>query len=162
MLDRPSTRTCNTSFALIFRTITDCSFRRAPYKRGGRCLAAGGPHGHYHRPPSAIFAVPAAGTRREYLRTPVRQIFSSALPRDRPQEGDAIDSLTLSSAKSPVSRLSRINSRAQPRVAQQRLVADCQTRPGPAVGSVSKRIPLCRPQCSYLQSVPVKSTGETQ
>lgn len=26
--DRPSTRNCNTSFALIFRTIDDCSFRR--------------------------------------------------------------------------------------------------------------------------------------
>ena len=73
--DRPSARSCNTSFALIFRTITDCSFRRVPYTRGGRSLEAGGPHGRYCWPPSAIFAIPATGPRRQYRWTPVRRIF---------------------------------------------------------------------------------------
>src|SRR5699024_10523265 len=34
--DRPSARSWSTSFALIFRTIPDCSFRRVPYTHGGR------------------------------------------------------------------------------------------------------------------------------
>jgi hypothetical protein len=36
--DRPSARNCNTSFALIFRTFDDYSFRRAPYTHDGRSL----------------------------------------------------------------------------------------------------------------------------
>jgi hypothetical protein len=37
--DRPSARNCNTSFALIFRTIDGYSFRRAPYTHDGRSLS---------------------------------------------------------------------------------------------------------------------------
>lgn len=33
--DKPSARSCRISFALLFRTISDCSFRRVPYTRGG-------------------------------------------------------------------------------------------------------------------------------
>jgi hypothetical protein len=34
--EKPSVRNCSTSFALIFRTIPECSFRRVPYTNGGR------------------------------------------------------------------------------------------------------------------------------
>ena len=74
--DKPSARSCNTSFALIFRTVTDCSFRRVPYTRGGRSLEAGGPHRRYCWPPSAIFATPGTGPQRQYRWTPVRRIFT--------------------------------------------------------------------------------------
>src|SRR5699024_1088261 len=37
--DRPSARSWSTSFALIFRTIPDCSFRRVPYTHGGRSVS---------------------------------------------------------------------------------------------------------------------------
>nr|WP_275579095.1 ATP-binding protein [Brachybacterium muris] len=41
--DRPSARSWSTSFALIFRTIPDCSFRRVPYTHGGRSVDRAAP-----------------------------------------------------------------------------------------------------------------------
>ncbi len=53
--DRPSPRSWSTSFALIFRTISDCSFRRVPSTHGGRSVGKPapndtitGPHRHHH------------------------------------------------------------------------------------------------------------------
>lgn len=36
--DNPSARSCKTSFALIFLTIGNCSFRQVPVTPGGRSL----------------------------------------------------------------------------------------------------------------------------
>src|SRR5699024_5195845 len=42
--DRPSARSWSTSFALIFRIIPDCSFRRVPYTHGGRSVDRAAPN----------------------------------------------------------------------------------------------------------------------
>src|SRR5699024_3298917 len=72
--DRPSARSCNTSFALIFRTIPDHSFRHVPYTRGGRSLWRW-PQAHRHWPPSPLHPNPHTGPRTHYRWTPAKRIF---------------------------------------------------------------------------------------
>src|SRR5699024_2269562 len=69
--DKPSARNCRISFALIFRTISDGSFRRVPNTRGGGSVSRvapehtiTGPHAPY-RATSGLAPKPAtAGPQR--------------------------------------------------------------------------------------------------
>jgi hypothetical protein len=80
--DRPSARNCNTSFALIFRTIDDYSFRRAPYTHDGRSLSRGGPQERHYRRPSPLRRALPTGPQTHDGWTPIARIFTCVLKPD--------------------------------------------------------------------------------